>query len=67
MRLYVEHTAYLQGHDTLPWTYNEFGVATTVCEICGKTGNVFYRSNRQPTYAHDFHQPCTAPGAGREQ
>jgi len=57
-RLFLEHAAYLQGHDTVPWNYDDNGVATTSCQACNKRASVYYRSNRQPTYTHEFQQPC---------
>ena len=60
VRLFLEHTAEMQGHDLLPWNYSAHGVASSACQLCGAEAQVFYRANREPRYTHQLRDRCPA-------
>jgi hypothetical protein len=64
-RLFVEHVGEMHGHDLLPWTYDEHGVAHSKCQICGRPAQIFYRATREPRYAHRLEEPCPGPQGRR--
>ena len=60
VRLFLEHTAEMNGHDLLPWSYNQHDVVSSRCQLCGAGAQIFYRANREPRHTHGLQERCPA-------